>query len=88
MSESHLKIRRKPERNTYELGDYERMLEEALVIVTKDKPCPRCENTTYYFLGPVMDPWLDICCQKCGFRLQYLIDVLVESYVAEENNED
>lgn len=73
---------------TYEFGDYERMLERALRIKTEDTPCPRCANTTYFFLGPITGPWLDICCQNCGFRLEYLIDILLEGLDAEEDNVD
>lgn len=61
-----------------ELTEYEIRLNDAVRAKTNDEPCPRCENTTYYFLGPTGGAWLTLCCQKCGFKLEHLVDVLLE----------
>ena len=74
--------------NSHELNEYEEMLGEAVRAKTRDEPCPRCGNTTYFFLGPPRGPWLTLCCQNCGFKLEYLVDVLLEGIEAEENGGD
>ena len=69
----------------YELSEIEKIMIRAVSIKTKDSPCPRCENTTYFILGPTSSPWLVVCCQNCGFKLEYLADVLLKDVDEEAN---
>ena len=73
------------EKTTKELSAYEERLAEAL-RKKADSKCPFCGHRSYYFLEQATGPWLVLCCQKCGFKLEYLIDILMEG-IGEEGND-
>ncbi len=61
------------------LSEIEKVLSNAVRVKTKDSPCPRCENPTFFVLGPTTGSWFVVCCQRCGFKLEYLSDVLLKN---------
>ena len=75
------------ENNTSELTDYEDMLTNVL-RAKADSSCPSCGNNSYFFLGPITGPWLVLCCQNCGLKMEYLIDVLTDNLEAEDDDVD
>ena len=75
------------ENRTGELTDYQQMLLDKL-REKADSSCPSCGNNSYFFLGPVTGPWLVLCCQHCGLKMEYLIDVLIDRLEAEEYDVD
>ena len=70
-----------------ELTDFEHTLAAALQTKA-DSSCPSCGNNSFFFLGPTAGPWVALCCQRCGLKTEYLIDILMGDLEAEEEDVD
>lgn len=70
---------------TYGLDKRETRMAEAKDIKTKDAPCPHCGHNTFFSLGSTTGPWFTICCQNCGAKMEFLIDLLLKG-VGEETD--
>ncbi len=68
-----------------ELTNFEEMLTDALKAKA-NKFCPSCGHNKFFFMGPTTGPWLVLCCQNCGFKLEYLIDILTENTGGEKDD--
>ena len=75
-------------RSTYELTNFEMKLGRAVNAKTERSPCPCCGNTKFYIIGASSDPWFVICCQNCGLKLEFLVDVLLKDINEEGSDVD
>ncbi len=57
---------------------FDDIVKNALREKEVDEPCPRCGNSSFFFIEVGSTHMLTIFCKRCGFKLEHLLSVLLE----------